>query len=241
MDHKTASRMSELTRQFYERVSASFSETRERPWAGWEALEKVVGTGTGEGLRLLDVACGNLRYERFLEGRVQGLEAWCLDACPDLVGMCPCEAADVHFLESDLARVLLDDGADLGAEVPHDFDRCVSFGFAHHLPLLTQRQNLLSLLVERTRPGGLVCVTFWQFMRDERIMRKAVPVAGGGPYDFLLGWQSEAGVARFCPHATDEEIDALVQGLRGRVLEVARFSEDGRGHDLNRYLVLRRL
>lgn len=240
MDAKMAERMSALTSAFYERMAQSFSNTRECPWPGWDVVERLLDTSDRNSLSLLDVACGNLRYERYLRAHVSKLDVWCCDNCMELVTSTGPLATGVHFHECDIARLLMD-SSDLGWDELPLCDRCVSFGFMHHLPLFRQRVHLLDLLVRKTKPQGFIVVTFWQFLRDARLRAKARPVEGAGEYDFLLGWQDVPDVWRFCHHATDEEIDVLVEDVSELALEVTRFSADGRDGDLNRYLVLRRI
>ena len=242
MDETYAREMSALTRSFYDEVYASFSATRQSPWAGWEQLVRALGLTGTEDLRVLDVACGNLRFERFLAGRVRSVEAWCSDACDELAqsGLPSTEGVVCHYAHADIAEALLAGSLHaLAATCPVDL--AVSFGFMHHLPLAAQRQRLLAHLTDQLSPSGHACVSCRQFGRDARIMRGAEGVVGGGAGDYLRGWQGSDRVRRFC-HATSEaEIDELVASLAGKAEEVARFSADGRRGDLNRYLVLRRI
>lgn len=64
----TARTLAQLTMDFYAQVSASFSATRADPWEGWERLlREAAPTFAGDRLVVLDLACGNLRFERFLD------------------------------------------------------------------------------------------------------------------------------------------------------------------------------
>lgn len=320
MDIATAHTLSRLTSDFYAQVSLSFSETRQAAWEGWQRVLEVARLACVPQMRVLDVGCGNLRFERFLAERVEEPHVLALDNCAPLVraGIAreeePAETADVanapleaappagfalpahiQFHQADLAQALLkschvpsdgarrataaaslearpaaaspwpdapragarqleghsdaDDSAmPLGA--PANWaDLSVAFGFAHHLPLPAQRQALLRALVEATRPGGYVAVSFWQFARSEKLLAKARAATAEGraalglaPFDendYLLGWQQERGVYRFCHHFPEEEINELAHGVAHLAREAARFSADGKTHDLNRYLMLR--
>lgn len=80
-------KLNDLTSDFYAREAASFSATRQAPWHGWEkawelitAHDAVQGPfpshaarvpddsagDSGAPLTILDLGCGNLRFERFL-------------------------------------------------------------------------------------------------------------------------------------------------------------------------------
>ncbi len=225
--------MSELTTDFYRRVSTSFSATRQSAWTGWCELCDRLSLDASPRLRVLDVACGNLRFERFLCERVPSVETWAYDNCEELVGECPTQ---VHYTCADVAQALLAGSDPLHSAPPCDL--AVAFGFMHHLPLEEQRLALLRLLGSHTRKCGKVVVTFWQFADDERLRAKARPAPGGGAHDYLLGWQDEPDVWRFCHHATEEEVDRLVARTSDQMRELARFSADGRSGRLNRYVVL---
>lgn len=309
MDTATARTLSTLTSDFYARVSSSFSETRQHAWQGWERVTKETADAIRPGMRVLDLGCGNLRFERFLIGRIANsgaesearagsagraaasseavahdkraaantsgrlLRAWAVDNCAPLVGGVdgarrkagargdlPAAAfvrsAHVDVRLVDLAEALLDDdpaALDAGIDAP-PCDLAVAFGFMHHLPLPAQRTRALRALVRHARPGGFVAVSFWQFARSEKLLAKARTATAEGraahglpPFetgDYLLGWQHERGVYRFCHHFEEREIDALVRDAMAEapdVRETARFSADGKRGDLNRYLILQRV
>ena len=239
MDEAEARNLSKLTNEFYAHVADSFSATRQAPWPGWERVlascascnegEKPAREGCHTGpFRVLDLACGNLRFERFLSQRVPSMEAWAVDLCDELVRDRP---PNVHYQHLDLAR----SPADVTAP---PCDLCVTFGFMHHLPTFEQRSAVLTALVDHTRLGGIVAASFWQFEHDPRLRAKATPLGERG--DYLLGWQDQTEVARYC-HSFDEgEIDALATTIAGRAHEVDRFWADGKSGRLNRYVVWQR-
>ena len=233
MDMQEARRLSDITNEFYRTVHASFSATRQAPWPGWERVTEVAFPGADNGacslqpFDILDLACGNLRFERFLAGRVSNARVWAADICDELVELAPADdLSELHYQHVDLA-------SDPSAVVAPACDLCVSFGFMHHLPSTEQRMAVLRTLVDHMRPGGFVAVSFWQFARDERLRAKATPLAEPG--DYLMGWQHEQDVRRYCHSYEEDEISALVAGLPAEVQEVARFSADG---NLNRYVIL---
>lgn len=115
---ETVRRLNALTSDFYAREAASFSATRLAPWHGWEKAWGIIAThdpvlatlarvdGAHEGelpsvtepLAVLDLGCGNLRFERFLAKRVAGpVRVVATDNCPDLsspaIGTLPAAAS----------------------------------------------------------------------------------------------------------------------------------------------------
>lgn len=255
--------MNELTRAFYEQNASSFSETRGRAWPGWERVLDAIDLP--ERPRVLDVGCGNLRFERFVrEVRPQARFA-CVDSCAALAAdAC---MPDTAFIQADIITALADDAlaraigtggtrVDTAATLADGtlaraigtggFDLCVAFGFMHHIPLRVWRERLMRDLVAMARPGGFIAVAFWQFLDSPRLAEKARAATEAGrahrgivfddPCDRLLGWQDESGTFRYCHHFTESEIDALAAAAPG-AHEIARFSADG-AEQLNRYLIL---
>ena len=237
MDNGTIEALRELNNAFYRAHHESFSASRGGAWPGWERVVGHLERG-----RLLDVACGNLRFERFLVERF-GAGAFsftCLDSCVELVSDC----AGVEFVECDVLKTL-----QTAEAMPAGFDAAVSFGFMHHVPSRELRAMLLRQLVESVRPGGVVAVSFWQFMQDAKLAEKARATTERGcaeldlaleDGDYLLGWNEAAGAYRYCHDFSDSEIDGLAAGVSDAADVIDRFSADGRNGALNGYVVLRR-
>lgn len=276
MDLTTARELIELNNRFYAEHSASFSATRSAPWEGWSrAAELLTQLGWTRGRGgdscpcsplVLDLACGNLRFERFLLNALPGVDFrfHAVDACPDLAKDAS-QIPGATFYEMDVLGDLLDDRTCLSAlehTAPNlrladagipECDLAVCFGFMHHVPSFTIRASVLDALIDRTALGGIAVISFWQFMRDERLARKALAAdsaaresvkLGALPLDendHFLGWQSNPSPLRYCHHFDESEIDELVASVGTRFREVARYSADGGSGTLNRYLMLERI
>lgn len=245
MDTVTAQRLSQLTTAFYREVAPSFSATRQEPWQGWAHVLEKTDLARREELNLLDVACGNLRFERYLASkRTSPLRVHAIDNCDELALVSPIEGADVAYTHLDLTDpAKLSEALDTAA-----YDAAVCFGFMHHLPLREQRADLLRAIVNSVIPGSFVVVTFWQLSHSERLLAKALEttrrvtdelgIDGLGEGDYLLGWQDRTDVVRYCHDFAEDEIDDLVAAVAPHAQEIARFSADGQTGDLNRYLIL---
>ena len=241
MDLQTARRLNDLNTAFYAHAYASFDATRQAPWPGWERVRDAMRTQgipqEGHGLRVLDLACGNLRFARFLAGDYPRLRVWGVDNCAPLaLANAPSGACDVRIQDLDIAGTLLD-GHDLTSKIeapPCDLSVC--FGFLHHVAMPSHRLQVVRALVQHTRPGGLVAMSLWQLERSPRILAKAQPLGEAG--DYLLGWQNDPDAQRYCHSFSEDEVDELA-AASGQAAEIARYSADGKSGDLNRYLVLR--
>lgn len=267
MERAFAQRLIELNNRFYRLNAPSFSRTRQAPWPGWERALEVAGEllGHGQGdpdrpFRVFDLACGNLRFEAFLaEEADRPLELYGVDSCDELAFDESGHADSVTgfmYRKLDVLEALMGKsrgGAALLADVPAA-DLSVCFGFMHHVPGVELREDVLRMLLARTRAGGIAAVSFWAFAEDPRLARKAVgataraakepPFEGFStrsfePGDYLLDWQGAAPY-RYCHSFGEDEISRLAEAVSGDADEVGRFSADGRTGNLNRYLILRR-
>lgn len=278
MDRTTAQSLISLNNRFYQAVAASFSATRSAPWQGWERVARIAREHLGldaiegvpvpsqtaagprpdprDALTVLDVACGNMRLAPYLRSTFPQtvISYQGVDACEDLATARGLDATVPEprssFTKVDILDVLMHDEDPLPDA---SFDLVCCFGFMHHVPSFSLRRRLLETLVDHSRPNGLVAISFWQFMDDERLARKAASAleraASEPPYpgflpsalepgDHLLGWQDED-VFRYCHHASEAEIDELAAAAEhAGTHEVCRFSADGRTGALNRYLIL---
>lgn len=253
-----ALRLCALTGEFYRANAESFSQTRQSPWQGWVRLLEVMDARAAERelLRVLDVACGNLRFERYLADALPGrvLSGWAVDNCEPLV-----EAGErsefgplsrIAFQNLDVIARLSGGRLWESLEAPDaSCDLAVSFGFMHHVPLERWRVELLRTLIAKVRPGGFVAVSFWRFLNSDKLARKAqettiraraeLGIPELPPNDYLLGWQDTQGLYRYCHHFDEPEIERLLAMMADSADLVSRFEADGRTGNLNEYVVLR--
>ena len=253
MDLQTARILDRETGRFYRLHADSFSSTRHAAWAGWDrAFAGAAGVPLASPeARVLDVACGNLRFERYLAQRFPACRARvrAFDNCRLLVGEPP---AGVTFRDLGLFEALVD-----GTLSRHlgegQSNVAVCFGYLHHVPGAGNRAELLRVLARALAPGGRLVVSFWQFLNSPELAERArashargLQALGGAgldsgalePGDFLLGWQDSRDAFRYCHSFDGREVDRLVEaaGLDGRVVD--RFEADGRTGNLNAYLVV---
>ena len=253
-----ALRLCALTGEFYRANAESFSQTRQSPWQGWVRLLEVMDARAAERelLRMLDVACGNLRFERYLADALPGrmLSGWAVDNCEPLV-----EAGErsefgplsrIAFQNLDVIERLSGGRLWESLEAPDaSRDLAVSFGFMHHVPLECWRAELLRTLIAKVRPGGFVAVSFWRFLNSDKLARKAqettiraraeLVIPELPPNDYLLGWQDMQGLYRYCHHFDEPEIERLLAAVADSAELVSRFEADGKTGNLNEYVVLR--
>lgn len=214
------------------------------------------GASEREPLRVLDLACGNLRFERYLADALPGrmLSGYAVDNCDSLVEAGERNESDalsrIAFQNLDAIERLSAGCLRKALEAPDaSCDLAVSFGFMHHVPLERWRAGLLRALVAKVRPGGFVAVSFWRFLNSAKLARKAqettsraraelgIPELPGN--DYLLGWQDTQGLYRYCHHFDEPEIERLLAMVADSADLVSRFEADGKTGNLNEYVVLR--
>lgn len=246
-----------LTGEFYRANAESFSQTRQSPWQGWVRLLEVMEAASGqEPLCVLDLACGNLRFERYLADALPSrmLSGYAVDNCDPLVEAGERNESDalsrMSFQNLDAIERLSGGSLRESLEAPDaSCDLVVSFGFMHHVPLERWRVELLRALIAKVRPGGFVAVSFWRFLNSDKLARKAQETTDraraelGLPElpqnDYLLGWQDTQELYRYCHHFDEPEIERLLAMVADSADLVSRFEADGKTGNLNEYVVLR--
>ena len=254
MNRETRKKLNELNRRFYTLRSKEFSASRDHPWPGWEKLlclleiEKYAAP-----LRVLDVGCGNGRFLRFLMNSGVGSVHYIgLDQSPELLELAKLgtrvrEGDRIEWTEGNL----LEENSRLS--LPSDsFDLIAVFGLLHHLPGREERRALLEALQERLRAGGVLALTAWRFRDSTRFDRHVVSweeynlsatekidLAELEAGDHLLSFGDKTLPPRYCHDCDMAEISALERhpGLEC----LSSFESDGRGGNLNRYMLLRRI
>lgn len=257
MDEVLALRLCALTGEFYRANAESFSQTRQSPWQGWVRLLEVMGLAAEQNpLCVLDLACGNLRFERYLADALPSrmLSGYAVDSCDPLVEAGERNESDalsrMSFQNLDAIERLSAGCLREALEAPDaSCDLAVSFGFMHHVPLERWRAGLLRALVAKVRPGGFVAVSFWRFLNSDKLARKAEETTSRAraelgipelpPNDYLLGWQDTQGLYRYCHHFDEPEIERLLAMVADSADLVSRFEADGKTGNLNEYVVLR--
>ena len=250
MNTKTAQILCKLSTAFYEENALSFSESRYRPWPGWKRAINFIYPDKSQfpnQISVLDLACGNMRFESFLKQNLPQttLNMYAVDNCPDLLP----SAASAQFQDLDIINCLCEDRPLNECIEASMCDLSVSFGFMHHVPGLNFRIELLKALVMHTKPGGYIMVSLWQFLNNESLKNKALITHQKALQtytdldldegDYLLGWKNIEGTYRYCHSFSETEIDELVKAVSPQATLLARYRSDGRGDNLNTYLILK--
>jgi tRNA (uracil-5-)-methyltransferase TRM9 len=248
MDLETTRALAEINRAFYRERAAHFAAHREHPWPGWSRVLACLEAAPRP-LRVLDVGCGNGRLAGFLGGRLSEPCAFVgVDASEELLSLARARhpGPATTWLRADWVEAGPERALPAGP-----FSLVALFGVLHHVPGAELRGALLEAAARRLAPGGLLALTAWRFEASERLRARVMgwdeynraaarPVdpARLEPGDRLLRWGEPGGRdVRYCHFAADAETDRL--GAELGLERLAAFHADGRGGDLNRYLILR--
>lgn len=254
MDANTAHILAAATNRFYAQVQESFSETRQRPWPGWlqvlECIKRTAGNGQRP-LRVLDLGCGNMRFERFLQDRLDDTGFSQIDAT--MIDSCRFASASFpgRFIEADIIQLL--ERGELASTIgAAEYDLVVAFGVMHHIPTAKWRSEMLRAMANSASAKGIVAVSLWRPLDSKRIAKKAklatelgcrelgvqLDIENG---DALLGWQDAEGAFRYCHYFSDAETSSLAKLAERQGCEVeAVFSPSDGSDSLNTYLILRK-
>jgi len=271
MNAKTVEKLCQINKDFYQGHAASFSETRQSPWSGWgicletikddclrnAGFEKACRAQAGVEdavdntplhFSVFDLACGNLRFKAFLDSSLPRAEIsyYAVDNCDDLVPT----TVSVSYQNLDIMEILQKGLSFCDLSLAPQSDLSVCFGFMHHVPSQDYRKKVLASLIDQTRLGGYVLVSFWQFLNNKTMGERALAIHDKASRelglkaldknDFLLGWKNKPGVYRYCHSFSDTEIDQLAESVSEKTTVLSRFVADGRSENLNTYLVLRK-
>ncbi|MCI6261642.1 MAG: class I SAM-dependent methyltransferase [Olsenella sp.] len=254
-DLATARRLVELTEAFYAQEAQSFSSTRKAAWEGWRKIFSLLAAEGRLSLSVTDAASGNGRFGRALAEALPQVRIryQAIDSCAPLMDEAPSWPASLEAtcFERDLIAPLLEGAKALPSGIePADLLGC--FGFLHHVPDKSLRLRFVQELVDATAAGGIIALALWRFadtpagaQKAEEATRRACQELGIArdalePGDYLLGWQGKPGVWRYCHSFTEHEAQELAHAVRGQASVMASYLADGKTHDQNRYLVLRK-
>ena len=228
MSSETADQLRQLNRKFYGDFSASFAQSRAKPWAGFAQLKEAL---PADYQSILDVGCGEGRLGRYL----QPASYTGVDFSAELLAFAA-ENYPATYSERDLSQ------PNCLAGLGH-FDGVCCLATMQHVPGEHNRVRLLAEMAEHLTPKGRLVMANWQFMSSERQQRKVVDWDKAGisaesvePNDYLLTWQRNGLGYRYV--TLIDEAATVRLAAQSNLTIVSQFRADGKEGDLNLYTVL---
>lgn len=239
VDAKIANRLLALNREFYARFASSFSRSRS---AERIALDPIMPY-LADGVKVLDVGCGNGRLAAALDRKGYRLAYVGIDVTAELIAIAEVRKPERRHVQAAF-RV-----ADISApgwtehvQADAPFDLALALAVLHHIPSFALRGQILREVRTLLRPDGIFIMSNWQFTRNARLRRKIVPWQTVGidereleEGDALLDWKRDGTGYRHCHLFEESEVEALAAQSGFEVVE--QFDADA---ELNLFSVLKR-
>lgn len=220
-----------LNRNFYQRNAVSFAQSRQQAWSGWQQL-KIPPQA-----RILDLACGNLRFKDYLDKKGIAYHQYLgVDVCQPLLQAKALQPTITQQL--DILQLLLDAKPWYQQINFPAADFIMVAGFTHHIPN-DYREQFFSDCFKLLTAGGILVVTFWEFITEGK---NKLVVTDLGNNDYLLSWQGDKNNQRYCHNFDQAQVDHYRQFLTKLGLcELDYFRADGKSGYDNHYLVYQKI
>jgi SAM-dependent methyltransferase len=249
----------QLNQDFYAQISEDFSESRNFFWSGWEKVLEILPKK--QGLKVLDIACGNGRFSQFLEKNLNGSFNYLgLDNSKELLEIARNKYKKQQFQYFDLVNNYLENKKII-LETKEKFDLIAIFGLSHHLASFKIRKALLQSVKNNLSEKGLIIISNWQFAKEQDRFAKNTlnlkKILQNGKIniwqkiklfflsinlernDFLLDWRKgdkANQVFRYCHQINEEEMTKIAKESDLKIVD--SFFADGKSNRLNQYFVL---
>jgi 2-polyprenyl-3-methyl-5-hydroxy-6-metoxy-1,4-benzoquinol methylase len=237
MNSSTAAYLIEINREFYTRFGDAFSATRQRIQPG---VRRVLGLLNGDE-SILDLGCGNGELARELAKRSHRGSYLGVDFSLPLLQEAEVQPKgfSTRFIAMDLTQLAVNAEQLL---VSGNWSVVTAFAVLHHIPSADLRLNILRVVNQLLKRGGLFNHSNWQFLNSEKLKSRVQPwdrvklsrsdVDEG---DYLLDWRSGGEGLRYVHHFDEKELEELAAASNFQVIDT--FYSDGEGGKLGLYQV----
>ncbi len=237
MQAELVKRLLELNRRFYTAFARDFEETRSSAGLNLAPIMPYLSNG----VKLLDVGCGNGRLAERLDAEGYRLAYTGVDVTSPLIALADARKAKLRSVTAEF-RVAditaLDWARSMQDRAP--FDLVLALAVLHHIPSFDLRCQVLRDLRALLVPGGRLIMSNWQFTQAERLKKKIVSPTVVGmdaaalePGDAVLDWKRGGIGYRYVHLVTAEEVEQLAEASGLKVVE--QFLADA---DLNLFSVM---
>lgn len=154
MDETTAQTVLRLTRETYERIAPEFDKTRKTLLDDFSIFDPYVK----EGMRVLDIGCGNGRLSRYLKNK--NVDYLGIDQNQYLISQAQERYPGIRFVKGD---ILFPEKISELKERQFDVVFCISL--LSHIPSHEYRRYVLSSIRSFLKVSGTLCMLNWNLWR----------------------------------------------------------------------------
>jgi tRNA (uracil-5-)-methyltransferase TRM9 len=235
-----------LNQNFYEKVYADFSSSRQYYWQGWHQLTQYLLSPNTLPVRVLDLGCGNGRFAQFLLSLGLQIEYVGVDFSQNLIDTAHPELKlnpNITLIAGNMFEYLQSEVA--------NFDLIVSFGVLHHIYSIPKRNEFFDQIANLSHLNTDIILTTWQFMDSPELAKKVLSteqmmsitelVDTGiidclGDQDYILDWNRGVRAFRYGHYYLKSEIASLATAAGLKI--VSDFLDDGKNGNGNRYYII---
>lgn len=250
MEQEVINKLTNLNKEFYGLVSASFDETRNFSWSGWDEVLPylLVMSEDASKAKVLDLGCGNGRFCSFLTNKIPNFNPKNyvgLDFDDFLLEKARIANPKAFFVKVDI----LDFDSLAKFLSSRSFNLIVVYGFMHHIPSFQKRVQFLSLLKTFLASNGKISFSTWEFMLKPHFWSWATPLKKSIPWetvglrksqveknDYLLSWSGENKGIRYCHYISEKEAKKLCQKSGLEIVDT--YKSNSKGDKANRYFTV---
>lgn len=222
MNPSYAKYLIEKTKEDFDKIAESFSESRKELWPELEELKKYIKDGE----RVLDLGCGNGRLFPAFGGSAAGGEIKYIgvDASRKLIEKAR-EKYGNYFKTADILSLPFSDNY---------FDSIWSIAVFHHIPSRQFRLKTLEEIRRILKRNGKIIMTCWNLYQPSylKLLLKftLIKLFLGSKLDFkdiLVPWK-ETGVERYYRAFTKKELKKLFDKAGFKVEELQYLKRNGK-------------
>jgi tRNA (uracil-5-)-methyltransferase TRM9 len=240
MNYQDQEQLNLLHQNFYDKNANSWHHSRQSGWVGWEKIwAEFRGINNAENIEVLDMACGNGRYLKFLIDKVTSekspsqINYTGVDISGKLLGIAQ-KSVKPLASKSIKSRFLKRDIIKYADNLDRKYDLICLFGITHHL-LIEDLKTLIDKLASALTKDGVIVMSYWQ-PETTNILAKSETLSSR---EYILGWgpDKEKTSKRYVRTYTNEDKMTVIDGANLKL--VSQFQSDGRNGKLNMYQILR--
>ena len=233
-----ATKLKNLTTEFYNQIPIEFDTTRSYQWVGWKKIVDFAKEKKYSPRNVLDVACGNGRFvETAKEFAQKDFKYLGIDLNSMLLAYAQNKysSEDIEFKKIDIYY---------DWELKNKYDCIVAMGITHHLVDKDSRKDFFQKIYNALEEKGFAVVTFWDFLSHPSLSKKIVKVdvehinllKDLGENDYILNWKKGKISYRYAHYYVEEEILELFKNSKLKIL--SSYRADGQSGSSNLYFIL---